>query len=336
MRIPGGFIDTHIHGCFGEDMSDCSIDGLIRMAKLLPKFGVTAFCPTTMTISRDDIYRCFEAFTAAREALENEPLCASLLGIHLEGPLLNPGMAGVQAEMYCMTPSEAMDLPSSLEERFPGVLKIIDIAPELDGGYEFISEYSRDYVISLAHTKADYSVAMRAFECGASSVTHVLNAMGGCGKRDPGILGAVCDRTDIRTEIICDGIHIDPTVLRMLFKVLPEDKIVVVSDSMRGAGMPDGMYRLGSADVMCKGGRTYFGPSGNLAGSVTDMASEASNLFRFGIDTSTIVRACSVNPLKTIGIDDKFLTDTYVEADEEARLVRTVIKGNIYNGVLEL
>lgn len=335
MKIPCGFIDTHIHGCFGEDMSDHSTKGLIKMARLLPKFGVTAFCPTTMTISRDDIYRCFEAFMNASEALEDDPLSAVLMGIHLEGPILNPEMAGVQAEQYCMSPEEAMDLPASLEERFPGVLKIIDIAPELDGGYEFIKEYSDKYVISLAHTKADYDTAMKAFECGASSVTHVLNAMGGCGKRDPGVLGAVCDRGDIRTEIICDGIHIDPTVIRMLFKVLPEDKIVVVSDAMRGAGMPDGMYRLGNADVMCKGGRTYFGPAGNLAGSVTDMASEASNLLRFGIDPSLIVRSCSSNPLKTLHIDDGFLSDTYVELDEVGRLVRTVIKGKNYKGVLE-
>lgn len=327
MKIPGGYIDTHIHGCFGEDMSDHSAEGLVRMAKLLPSFGVTAFCPTTMTISRDDIYRCFEAFTKAKEMLASDPFHAEMLGIHLEGPFLNPSMAGVQAEEYCLTPASGMDLPSSLEERFPGVLKIIDIAPELEGGYEFISEYSSRYCISLAHTKADYSEACRAFECGASAVTHVLNAMGGCGKRDPGVLGAVFDNPQVRTEIICDGIHIDPTVLRMLFKLLPEDKTVVVSDSMRGAGSPDGVYKLGPADVLCKGGRTYFGPSGNLAGSVTNMASEARSLCAFGIAPEKIVRSCSVNPLITLGLEIGTDEETYVEVNDRFELTKTVIKG---------
>lgn len=326
MKIQGGYVDTHIHGCFGEDMSDHSVEGLVRMAKLLPTFGVTAFCPTTMTISRDDIYRCFESFVKAQEILSSEPCHAKLLGIHLEGPFLNPSMAGVQAEEYCLTPSSGMDLPAELEKRFPGVLKIIDIAPELEGGYEFISEYSSSYAISLAHTKADYSEACRAFECGASAVTHVLNAMGGCGKRDPGVLGAVFDNTNVRTEMICDGIHIDQTVLRMLFKLLPEDKTVVISDSMRGAGSPDGVYKLGPADVLCKGGRTYFGPSGNLAGSVTDMASEAANLFSFGVDPDKIVRSCSINPLKTLGMED-LPSDTYVEVNERFELTKTVING---------
>lgn len=326
MKIPGGYIDTHIHGCFGEDMSDHSAEGLVRMAKLLPTFGVTAFCPTTMTISRDDIFYCFDAFMRAKEILATDPCHAELLGIHLEGPFLNPDMAGVQAEEYCLTPSEGMDLPEALEARFPGVLKIIDIAPELQGGYEFISEYSSRFVISLAHTKADYEIASKAFECGASAVTHVLNAMGGCGKRDPGVLGAVFDDPDVRTEIICDGIHIDPTVLRMLFKLLPEDKIVVVSDSMRGAGSPDGVYKLGPADVMCKGGRTYFGPAGNLAGSVSNMGKESSLLYSYGIPSEKIIKACSVNPLSTLGLDPAD-GDTYVEVNDGFELIKTVIKG---------
>lgn len=328
MLLKGGYVDSHIHGCFGEDTSDFSPEGLVKMARLLPSFGVTAFYPTTMTISCDDICRCFEAFVKAREMLCLEDSChASLMGIHLEGPFLNPDMAGVQALEHCLTPAEGIKLPSMLEERFPGVLKIIDIAPELDGGYEFIREYSSSYTLSLAHTKADYETASKAFECGASSVTHVLNAMGGCSKRDPGVLGAVFDNASIRTEIICDGIHIDPTVVRMLFKLLPEDKIVVVSDSMRGAGMPDGIYKLGPADVLCKGGRTYFGPGGNLAGSVTNMAAEAANLLRFGIPLERIVKACCINPLTTLGELFDGEGDSYIKTDDDLNILETYIDG---------
>ena len=129
-----------------------------------------------------------------------------------------------------------------------------------------------------------------------------LNAMNPCGKRDPGILGAVFDNRNIYAEIICDGIHISPPVLRMLFALLPEDRIIVVSDSMRGAGMPDGVYKLADADVTVRNGRTYYGPGGNLAGSVTNMGEEEKRLISFGIDPSMVRRACIENPLSRLNI----------------------------------
>ena len=300
------FIDTHIHGAFGEDISDASADGIVRMARRLPEFGVKAFCPTTMTISEDNIISCFEAVSAACEQLEREGgEYARILGIHLEGPFMSPDMAGVQNKEYCIAPKFAGKIVDRIEQNFPGLLKIIDIAPELDGAMDFIGEYKDRYVISLAHTRADYDTACEAFEKGAKSVTHILNAMNPCGKRDPGVLGAVFDNKDVYAEIICDGIHIAPPVLRMLFAMLPEDRIIVVSDSMRGAGMPDGEYKLADADVTVKGGRTYYGSGGNLAGSVTNMAQEASRLLSFGIDPVKIRLACVENPLSRLGINDK-------------------------------
>ena len=297
------FIDTHIHGAFGEDVSDASADGIVKMARRLPEFGVGAFCPTTMTISEDNIMRCFEAVCSARDKLADEGgKYAKILGVHLEGPFMSPNMAGVQNREYCISPVSAGRIVDRIEKSFPGMLKIIDIAPELEGAVEFISEYKDRYVISLAHTEADYDTACRAFEAGASSVTHLLNAMNPCGKRDPGILGAVFDNRNIYAEIISDGIHISPPVLRMLFALLPEDRIIVVSDSMRGAGMPDGVYKLADADVTVRNGRTYYGPDGNLAGSVTNMGEEEKRLISFGIDPSMVRRACIENPLSRLNI----------------------------------
>lgn len=295
------FIDTHIHGAFGEDVSDASSEGIIKMAKRLPEFGVTAFCPTTMTISEDNIMRCFEAVCEARETLEVESDCASILGVHLEGPFMSPNKAGVQNSDLCVSPNDAGRIVDRIEKAFPGILKIIDIAPELDGAMDFIREYSSKYVISLAHTEADYDTACEAFAAGAQSVTHILNAMNPCTKRDPGVLGAVFDNKDVYAEIICDGLHISPPVLRMLFAMLPEERIIVVSDSMRGAGMPDGCYKLADADVTVKNGRTYYGEGGNLAGSVTNMREEASRLISFGIDPRKVRLACVENPLCRLG-----------------------------------
>ena len=300
------FIDTHIHGAFGEDISDASCDGIVKMARRLPEFGVRAFCPTTMTISEDNIMRCFEAVSKASSKLKEEGgIYADILGIHLEGPFMSPNKAGVQNKDYCVSPKNAGKIVDRIEKDYPGMLKIIDVAPELDGGIDFIREYSDRYIISLAHTEADYDTACEAFAAGAQSVTHLLNAMNTSTKRNPGILGALFDNKDIFAEVICDGIHISPPVLRMLFELIREDRIIVVSDSMRGAGMPDGEYKLADADVTVKGGRTYYGPGGNLAGSVTNMGQEASRLLSFGIGPEKIRLACVENPLSRLGINDK-------------------------------
>ncbi|MBR1797140.1 MAG: amidohydrolase family protein [Clostridiales bacterium] len=297
------FVDTHIHGAFGADVSDASVEGILTMARRLPEFDVGAFCPTTMTISVDDIMRVFEAVMKANDILKTQGgSYAEILGIHLEGPFMSPNKAGVQNKDLCIPPSEAGKIVDRIESDFPGMLKIIDIAPELDGAMDFIRQYKDRYVISLAHTEADYDTACEAFESGASSVTHLLNAMNPCTKRSPGILGAVFDNKDIYCELICDGIHISPPVLRMLFAMLPEDRIIVVSDSMRGAGMPDGEYKLADAAVTVKGGRTYYGPEGNLAGSVTNMGEEAQRLVAFGIDPSKILKACRTNPLSRLNL----------------------------------
>ena len=300
------FIDTHIHGAFGEDVSDASFEGIMKMARRLPEFGVRAFCPTTMTISEDNIMRCFEAVAKAKDQLSEEGgNYAEILGVHLEGPFMSPNKAGVQNKEYCIAPSKSGPVVDRIESEFPGLLKIIDVAPELDGGIDFIREYSDKYVMSLAHTEADYDTACEAFAAGARSVTHLLNAMNSCTKRNPGVLGAVFDNKEVYSELICDGIHIEPPVLRMLFAMLPEDRIIVVSDSMRGAGAPDGVYKLADADVTVKGGRTYYGEGGNLAGSVTNMGEEASRLLSFGIDPAKIRLACVENPLSRLGINDK-------------------------------
>ena len=297
------YVDTHIHGAFGDDTSDGNVDGIVRMARNLTKFNVEAFCPTTMTISVDDIYRSFDAVAKARDILKQEGgEYSRILGIHLEGPFLNPTKAGVQASECCLKPEDGFELINELDKNYPGLLLIIDVAPELDGGMEFIREFSKKHVISLAHTGASYDTAYEAFECGATSVTHTLNAMNSCTKRSPGVLGAAFDKGDVYCEVICDGIHIQPPVLRMLFKLINEERLIVVSDSMRGSGMPDGTYKLGSIDVQCKNGRTYYGEEGGLAGSVTNMMDEAAKLESFGISKRQIQLATYDNPLRRLGL----------------------------------
>lgn len=294
--ITPGFIDTHIHGCFGSDTSDCSVDAINNMSKRLPEFGVAAFCPTTMTTTVDVINKAFDSVSKAN------PIGAKLLGIHLEGPFMSPAMGGVQTPDLCIPPCKAQSIIDELESSYPGLMRIIDVAPELDGGIELIRNNSQRYVMSLAHTEAGYDVACEAFDNGACSVTHILNAMTSFGKRFPGVPGAAFDK-NAYVEIICDGYHIEPSMLRMLFAMYDEGKIIIVSDAMRGAGMPDGEYYLADTKVTVKGGRTYFGPNGNLAGSVTNIAQEVSRLISFGVPVSKVIKAATLNPLARLGID---------------------------------
>ncbi len=301
MYVTPGFIDTHIHGSFGADTSDGSLEKIITMCERLPEFGVAAFCPTTMTESESVIDSALHAVSEARKLPGRGG--ALILGVHLEGPFMSPEMAGVQDAASCISPADAAPVIDRFESRYPGLIRIIDVAPELEGGIDLIRLMADRYVMSLAHTSAGYDKAIEAFDAGATSVTHILNAMNAMGKRSPGVPGAVFDRNDVFVEMICDGIHIAPPIIRMMFKMIPEDRMIVVSDAMRGAGMPDGIYKLAEADVEVRGGRTYYGPEGGLAGSVTNLAQEAARLYSYGIDRETIIKAMTVNPLRRLGID---------------------------------
>ena len=309
LKIIPGFVDTHIHGFGGADTSDGDIDGIIHMSRELVKRGITAFCPTTMTISEDEIFRVFDAVSAARNILEEEHLPHSrILGIHLEGPFLSPQRTGVQGSEHLRVPD--IDLINRLEKNYPGLLRIIDIAPELDGSSEFINCLSSRYSISIAHSNADYDTACYAFENGADSVTHILNAMPPIDKRAPGIACAAFDKSAY-VELISDGIHVEAPVIRMLYRTVNDDRIITVSDSMRGAGMPDGKYLLGDTEVTCRKGRTFYGPEGGLAGSVTDLMSEYRLLRLSGCDENKVIRSLTVNPYERICIEGGRLDEGY-------------------------
>ena len=309
LTVLPGFVDTHIHGFGGADTSDGDTDGIIHMARELVKRGVTSFCPTTMTMSYDRIYKAFDAVSEAMKILRNDSVPhARILGIHLEGPFLSPERTGVQGKDSLTSPD--IEFIEQLEEKYPGLLKIIDIAPEIEGSRGFIDHFKDRYCLSIAHSNADYDTANNAFKNGVRSVTHVLNAMPPIDKRAPGIVCAAFD-SDAYVELISDGIHVQSPVIRMIYKAVRPDRIVTISDSMRGAGMPDGTYRLGDTDVICKNGRTYYGEGGGLAGSVTDLMSEYRLLKSSGVDESMIIRSLSVNPCERIGFKGGEISDGY-------------------------
>lgn len=330
--IPGYF-DSHIHGSFGVDVSDGRTEDIVKLASLLPGAGVSDFLPTLMTLDEEKIMKVAGAVAKASVKLgESDGAYAGIAGIRLEGPLLSPVRAGVQNPDYLLPADKFSLILDKLEKEYPGLVKMVDIAPELDGAMDLVREFKDRYVFSLAHSDCDFQKTDEFLKAGGKSLTHALNAMRPCLKRDPGPLGAAFDNEDSYIEVICDGIHVDPVVLRMLFRLF-DGRMIVISDAMRAAGMPDGSYDLGGITVDSKGGRTYFGPSGSLAGSVISMSQEAERLYSFGVSKEAILKAMTDVPRKRLNLtnvsDLGALQNNLNFVDDEMRLMCVISRGRL-------
>ncbi len=288
-----GFIDIHIHGCNRADASHASVEELKTMSRFLADKGVTSFCPATMTLPVPEIEKAFET---AAGIMGKEP-GAYIHGINMEGPFISKEKKGAQAEENIIPP----DFP--LFERLSRIcpVKLVDIAPEAEGAFEFTEKAKEICAVSLAHTAADYETVREAEKRGISHATHLFNAMTGLGSREAGAVGAVFDSDKITAELICDGIHICPATLRIAFKALGEDRTVIISDAMMAAGLPDGEYSLGGQRVIKKGDARLA--DGTLAGSVTNLFEEFLNVISFGIPLKQAIKSVTINPAKSIGAD---------------------------------
>ncbi|MCR5715659.1 MAG: N-acetylglucosamine-6-phosphate deacetylase [Lachnospiraceae bacterium] len=294
--IPG-LIDLHTHGCVGEDASDGSAEGLRKMARYQASRGVTGFCPTTMSLMPDELSQVVQVIEEVASAE------AQILGIHLEGPYLNPNRKGAQKR-------EALRLPDVKEIRHlqhlaKGKICYLDLAPELPGAMELIRALSSELILSLAHTEADYACAKQAFGAGVHHVTHLFNAMPDLLHREPGLIAAAAEADDVFAELICDGLHVHPAMIRLAFQLFGEDRMILISDSMRATGMPDGIYTLGGQEVIVREQEARL-TDGTLAGSVADLMTCLQRCVKeFDIPLTAAVTAASMNPAKELGIFDR-------------------------------
>lgn len=297
--IPG-FVDVHIHGCDNADTCDGSREAIDKMARFLLQRGVTSFCPTTMTVDQKTIERALLAAKACYDApLEDG---ARVVGVNMEGPFIAAARKGAQLESAILPPD--LELFKHFYELSGGIVKLIDIAVEQPGGDAFIEEAKKLCAVSIAHTTAGYDGAKHAFDLGVTHATHLFNAMSGLHHRDPGVVGAVFDDDRVFAEIICDGLHIHPAVLRTAFKAL-EDRVLVISDSMRANGLPEGEpFDLGGQLVTVEHGKATL-EDGTLAGSVTNLYDEVKNLIRFGIPFEQAVKAATLIPARSIGLEQE-------------------------------
>lgn len=293
-----GFVDVHIHGCAGADTCDATREALEAMAAFLLAHGVTSFCPTTMTTSRETIQA---ALLAAKDMMDH-PMegGARVVGVNMEGPFIAKERKGAQKEEDILPPD--FPLFQQFYEESGGIVRLVDVAPEQPGGLDFVEKASQLCTVSIAHTTADYDQAKAAFDKGVTHATHLFNAMSGLHHRKPGVVGAVFDDSRVRGELICDGFHIHPAVLRAAFQLLG-DRALIVSDSMRANGTPEGeAFDLGGQMVTVHQGKALL-PDGTIAGSVTNLHQEIKNLVSFGVPFEQAVKAATLLPARAIGLD---------------------------------
>lgn len=303
--LSAAFFDVHTHGALGIDVMSASAAQMAEMQRFLASRGVAQYLPTTVTASVDATLRALDALANAIES-EPQPLQAEPVGIHLEGPFLSHAKRGVHPEDQLQTPSIA--LFERFQQAARGHIRLLTIAPELRGGVDLIAHATAQGVrCSLGHTNALAAEAIAGVDAGATSATHTFNAMRALDHREPGVLGVALDDARLYAELICDGVHVAPEVVRLWLKAKGPERAILVTDAMSAAGMPEGEYKLGELDVTVENGRAFL--TGDmargketLAGSVLTMDRAVANVRRFtNCSLAVATRLASHSPAAMLG-----------------------------------
>ncbi len=291
-----GLVDIHSHGAAGEDFSDGNPEGLKKILQYEKRCGITSYCPTSMTFPKERLRQIFASIKGAQT--EDG---ATVVGINMEGPFLDPAKKGAHVEKWIAAPDVAF--VRELNQDADGLVRLVTLAPNMDGAEEFIKEMHEEVCISLGHTAADYDCASRAMKLGAHHVTHLYNAMQPFGHRAPGLIGAAMDDPECMVELICDGYHIHPSAIRAAFRMFGPERVILISDSMRATGMENGTYELGGQEVTVKDRKAVL-KDGTLAGSATNLYGCMCKAVEFGIPLEQAIMAATANPARSIGIFD--------------------------------
>lgn len=331
-----GFMDVHIHGGAGHDVMQASPEGMAAIETQIASHGATSYLPTTVTAPVEETLRALEALAAAIESAEarvtSKTARAVPRGIHLEGPFLSHAKCGVHPPELLLKPTIA--LFHRFWEAARGHIRIMTIAPELEGAMETITAATkRGVCVSLGHTNADLAASRSAVSAGARHATHTFNAMRALDHREPGVLGEVLTNAEISAEIICDGIHIDPLIVKLVLQTKGPDGVVLITDATSGTGMPDGRYRLGHFEFDVKDGKAVSG--GKLAGSTLTMDRAVRNTMRYAeISLQSALRAATENPAKAAGLKDAGVLQAGARADfvvlsSSGEVKRVIVGGQV-------
>lgn len=327
-----GLIDIHIHGSIGHDIMDSSFEAINSISDYLAQNGITSFLATTMS---ESFQRIENAVLKVKACMDIGTSGAQLLGIHMEGPYFSKQYKGAQNDKFFSLPS--VEQFKKLQTISGNNIKIVSIAPEIENALDFIKEISsiNSAVVSIGHTGADYDTCIEAIQRGASHATHLFNGMSPLNHRSPGVIGAVLEK-ELSSELICDGIHIHPCIIKLMYKLLGSSKIVLISDAMRACGLKDGTYELGGNDVLVKSGvaRTF---DGNIAGSTSTLFQCVKKAIQIGIKPEDAFKMASINPARVIGLDNfkgsirEGKDADFIITDKNFNLINTIIRGRAVN-----
>jgi len=322
--VSAGFIDLHIHGSGGADMMDATLEALEQLSTTLLRTGTTGFLATTMTMSEEKIVAALENVRKYSESVSG----ARILGVHLEGPFINPDRHGAQDRRYIRKPE--IDLIAPYME----MIKMITLAPEVEGAKQFIEDLRSAYpevILSIGHSDASFELAQQSFKWGISHATHLFNAMNPLHHRAPGIAGAVFE-SDVSCDIIADLVHLHPAMLSLVYR-MKRGQLVLITDAMRAGCMKCGSYDLGGRSVEVVEGKALL-PNGTLAGSVLKMNEALANMVQHTAMTRTeAVDAVTRLPAQMLGLAKGQLRQGYdadiVIFDEDFDIISTIVDGTI-------
>jgi N-acetylglucosamine-6-phosphate deacetylase len=332
-----GFLDLHIHGAAGHDVMETDNRALPAIQSLLAKHGVTGYLPTTITAPMEDILRALEhladAVDQSADATDGQAAQARPLGIHIEGPFLSHERRGVHPPEHLQKPTLA--LLNRMWQAARGHIKLMTIAPEVEGAMEVIAEAVRLGIgVSLGHSDANFDTACAAFQVGARHATHTFNAMRPLNHRDPGILGFVLTESDLTADIIVDGIHVAPEIVDLFFRAKGSRGAVLITDALSATGMPDGHYHLGAFEFEVHEGRCTA--HGTLAGSVLTLDKAIRNLMTFArVNLEQALPSATANPARAIGLQAHHgnivagASADLAVLDATQQVIKTIVRGQV-------
>jgi N-acetylglucosamine-6-phosphate deacetylase len=327
--ISPGLIDLHLHGALGKDVMDADVESIKQIAVHQACCGVTGFLAGTTSSSLDSILKALEAVKKAAEL----PQPSEILGVYIEGPFLNQERKGAQDPDFIRGIYQE-DI-SLLIEATSGLSTIISIAPEVNNNMSFIKPLKeKGIVVSIGHSDATYQQALYSFKQGITHATHLFNAMSGYHHREPGVAGAVFDSPEVTAEVIADGVHLHPSAVRLAVARKGEDKICLITDSLKAAGLGDGIYQMGNLEFEVKGTEARLKESGVLVGSVMTLNKAVKNVIGWtGVSINKGVNMASLNPARVLGLDDEIGSiqeGKYANLavfDTEFKVVETIRRG---------
>jgi N-acetylglucosamine-6-phosphate deacetylase len=330
-----GFIDMHIHGAVGVDTNEAGADGLHKVARFLAKNGVTAWLPTLVPDSEENYLRAIKAIDELiRTQTEREP-AARVLGVHYEGPFVNKAQCGALRSEFFKTFARGDDLKSLPRLQSRNVVHLITLAPEIEGGVELVEELVKQgWIVSIGHTRATVDVLESAREAGAHHMTHFMNAMSPLHHRAPGPIGWGLLSDDVTCDVIADGVHVDPLMLKLLLRSKTPARVSLISDAVAPTGLGDGEYKIWGETISVTNGRTS-NERGSIAGSVITMRDAVRLVLSLGVSADDVARMAASNPARLLGVDQDYGSievgkrADLTALDDEGRVLLTLVGGRV-------